>query len=183
MDELRALDDTLNQIKWEKKLVDMLGLDPKYATIVEESYEKYSKERERETGYPWKSIYVTHLSKLLINLSPNSYLNEDFQKVSPLLEKLRQGRVEGKNISPESYDPSQLPYLSNYELSDNSHEIQREIELRKNQEIQIKYSEDYTCSKCKEKKTKEYRLQTRSGDEGYTYKAECVNCGFSWKLN
>lgn len=183
MDELRALDDNLSQTKWEKKLVDMLGLDPKYAAIVEEVYEKYSREIERERGYPWKSIYVTQLSKLIVNLSPDSYLNEDNRKVSPLLEKLRQGRVTGKNISPESYDPSQLPYLNNYELNDNSHEIKKEIELRKNQEIQIKYSEDHLCSKCKEKKTKEYRLQTRSGDEGYTYKVECVNCGFSWKLS
>lgn len=189
MENLEELNTNLNQKVWEKKLVEHLGLDPKYAEVVEEAYECFSRERERETGIPWKSFYVAHLSRLIVNLSPNSYLNQDDEstdtnsKISPLLAKLRKSRLDGNNPTPESYDPNLLPYLTNYELNTNSDEIRQEIELRKNQEVQIKYSEDYTCSKCKERKTKEYRLQARSGDEGYTYKAECVNCGFSWRLN
>lgn len=184
MDTLREMHENLNQKKWEQKIAQVLGLDPQYAIIIEETYEAFSRDMERETGYPWKSIYVEHLSKLLVNLDPNSYLNEENGgKISPLLERLRNSRVIGSDISPDSYDPKLLPYLTNYELNDNSHEIREEIQLRKNQEIQIKYSEDYTCSKCKERKTKEYRLQARSGDEGYTYKAECINCGFIWRTS
>ena len=41
--------------------------------------------------------------------------------------------------------------------------------------------EDYTCSKCKGKKTKTFEKQIRSLDEGSTTFVRCV-CGHTWKL-
>jgi len=56
-----------------------------------------------------------------------------------------------------------------------------QLKFRENQEIKMKHSKMYTCKRCGEKKTREYEIQTRSGDEGGTLFVECIICHFVWR--
>lgn len=57
-----------------------------------------------------------------------------------------------------------------------------EIEYRNSQKIEIKTTEMYLCNRCRNRKTRYWKVQTRSGDEGYTIFVECQVCYFQWKI-
>lgn len=60
--------------------------------------------------------------------------------------------------------------------------IQAELEKKKNEKKENVYCTDFKCSKCQQRKTEYYQLQTRSADEPMTTYVTCVNCGHRWKF-
>lgn len=76
-------------------------------------------------------------------------------------------------MSLGSMKPDQLNPDINRKLVD-------ELNMRAAQQIVQKYSKMNTCGRCGQKKTTEYELQLRSGDEGGTLKITCVVCGHVW---
>ena len=58
----------------------------------------------------------------------------------------------------------------------------QKLMLREQQTIKIKTSKMYTCPQCKKNDAKYWKMQTRSGDEGYTIFVNCQLCGFRWRI-
>lgn len=56
-----------------------------------------------------------------------------------------------------------------------------ELKIRSQQNIKIKFSTLYKCSKCSKSKTQTKEFQTRCGDEGGTLFIFCLVCGHQWK--
>lgn len=80
-------------------------------------------------------------------------------------------------------DLKHVGYMGSQEL--NSFPCQRyldEIELRATQKIDIKTTKMYECSQCHKRDATFYRLQTRSGDEGYTTFIQCCICEHIWTM-
>ncbi len=69
-----------------------------------------------------------------------------------------------------------------------SYEKQRETRLKRDKlasyKVEVKEGE-IKCSKCHQHKTVVVELQTRSGDEGYTYQIYCLNekCGHTQRTD
>ncbi len=47
---------------------------------------------------------------------------------------------------------------------------------------QLESTDQFKCSKCKQRKTTYFQLQTRSADEPMTTYVTCVNCNHHWKF-
>ncbi len=81
-----------------------------------------------------------------------------------------------KNIN--TFNLNNIGYMSSDKLNPLSNSKEQDIiRIRGEQQIIVKISRLYVCSKCGEKKSKIYKTQSRSADEGYTFSIECVNCG------
>jgi DNA-directed RNA polymerase subunit M/transcription elongation factor TFIIS len=77
-----------------------------------------------------------------------------------------------------------IGFMDSYQLNPVACKGEKEIvRMRGRQRIHIKVSNMYTCSKCTGKESRVVRQQTRSGDEGYTYKIICVICGHEMTKN
>ena len=81
------------------------------------------------------------------------------------------------NIIP----PKQLANMSPFERNPSMSQRERDvINDRRNQRIEIKYSETDVCPRCHEKKVQFYEKQTKSGDEAADIKLRCDACGHHW---
>ena len=77
---------------------------------------------------------------------------------------------------------SQIGSMSSIQLNPlHSTELLKEVELREQQKINVKYSTRYQCHNCGERKVQMKEEQTRSIDEGGTLLLTCVACGHNWK--
>jgi DNA-directed RNA polymerase subunit M/transcription elongation factor TFIIS len=96
-------------------------------------------------------------------------------------------------------EPGEMPYLANQLLNgvvkpleasalssqdmapEKYIDVLNRIRLM-NEEVKIKTSKLYTCSRCKKKETVLSQVQDRSNDENSSLIALCVNCGFQWRM-
>lgn len=79
-------------------------------------------------------------------------------------------------------DPAAAGHMTEFELMPSAYNNEiREVESRNNSHTDIKYSTLYTCDLCKQQKYKMVEQQTRSLDEGKTYKCICI-CGNFWYI-
>jgi transcription elongation factor S-II len=107
------------------------------------------------------------------------YLNLKDPK-NPMLRK----RVVGGEITPD-----RLYKMTPQEMA--SDELKKEIEeLEKKNLFKAEgatpknaVTDQFTCSKCKQKKVSYYQMQTRSADEPLTTFCTCENCGHRWKFS
>ena len=90
-----------------------------------------------------------------------------------LIQNIMEGIINASNVG--SMTSRELRPLSSKYIYD-------EIELRKQQTIVKKYSSQYRCPKCGERKTTEVEKQIRCSDEGSTVFITCEmpNCGNTW---
>ena len=92
-------------------------------------------------------------------------------------------RVLSNEISP-----SLLCELSSEELASDKMRTENQNIRKKMLEENIRgqqqqaSTDQFKCSKCKQRKTTFYQLQTRSADEPMTTFVTCVNCGNRWKF-
>lgn len=87
-----------------------------------------------------------------------------------------------KYVSP--VQPDKLGYYNALQLNPLINQTYiDELTIRSQQNIKIKYSTMYTCSKCSKSKTQTKEFQTRCGDEGATLFIFCLVCGHQWRQN
>lgn len=103
--------------------------------------------------------------------------NATHPKNPALGDKLRRGdvtvdwivRASPQDLFPELWEPvyEKVAYKA----------------LRKQLTVDLDKAPDgqFTCGKCKSRKTTFYEMQTRSADEPMTVFVQCLNCGKRWK--
>ena len=86
-----------------------------------------------------------------------------------------------------SLPPKKMVHMSPYEMYPSLWEPVFEAaaykQLRRQLTLDISQVPEgqFTCSKCKSRKTSFYEVQTRSADEGMTLFIACLSCGKRWK--
>lgn len=153
------------------KLPDYLALDlqKQYSIIlaIEESINEEVKNKcaEDAINYDWNEssavcqIYSAQLYRILdfIQRHPCEYLINDLASCARL-----------------AATPSRE--LANSEYC----EIEAKIKLQQSQIVEVKYSTQYTCPKCRKRQCSIQEVQLRSFDEGANISAKCVNCDYKW---
>lgn len=112
--------------------------------------------------------YSTECYRVLANLGDNLFITSDY-----LPQKLASGDIK----------PIEVAKLTSEELFPEGSREEREIiELRKKQKVEKKYTERYTCPRCKSKKA-EYSESgaTRALDEATTLALRCLICDHTWQ--
>ncbi len=57
-----------------------------------------------------------------------------------------------------------------------------EEHLAQQDSVKLSTTNQFTCSRCKQRECVFYTAQTRSGDEGMTQYITCMKCGKNWKM-
>jgi DNA-directed RNA polymerase subunit M/transcription elongation factor TFIIS len=117
----------------------------------------------------FKNFYLSHITKLILNLDPNSYVgNENLVK-----------KVKNKEISPK-----ELVQKTPIELFPEKWE---ELKKKKDEKEKFLYinqrkatSNRLICRACRKNEVSYTMGQTRSADEPMTIFYECLNCGKKW---
>jgi DNA-directed RNA polymerase subunit M/transcription elongation factor TFIIS len=128
------------------------------------------KEIRKSWGNPaFKDIYVTIARRILVNLSPNSYV-----KNKGLWE-----RYVNNELSLE-----QIVRQNHYELCPENWQQLIDVQ-QKRERVQLegdfsRATDRWQCNGCKMRKCTYYELQTRSADEPMTIFIHCLNCGKRW---
>lgn len=80
--------------------------------------------------------------------------------------------------------PHTLAELSPSELNPDANKVYlEELELRSQQHVEVKYVTRHKCRQCGERKTQEYEINSRRGDEGGTLHIICMSCYHRWRIN
>lgn len=152
-------------------------VDNDKAVIIENSIYEYTIDFLKKKMVPidgnsptFKYIYFIKARSIYDNLNPDSYI-----KNKDIMQLINNKKVALENIgkaTPYEMFPSHWKtYFERLEAND-------EFLYNTNES----FSDEYKCSKCKERKTSYYQLQTRSADEPMTTFVKCLNCGNKWKF-
>ena len=125
----------------------------------------------RWTDRAFVMLYHNRARAVYANLLPTSYVGNKY-----LIGRLARAELL----------PHQLAFMSPLELFPERWESiledkRREEEMRTELESQ-QYSTLFRCSKCRQRKTTYYQMQTRSADEPMTVFITCQECQHKWKL-
>jgi DNA-directed RNA polymerase subunit M/transcription elongation factor TFIIS len=112
------------------------------------------------------NLYHSICYKIAVNIDKNSCINSDY-----ILNKILNNEV----------DPLKIANMSSKDLCPKKYEkIEEKMQKRINLERKFKFSEMYTCRKCKRKQTTTERCYNRSLDEGVNLTIRCLFCENSW---
>ena len=134
-------------------------------------------------------------SSVNISLPPESryYLINKIKESSDLFIKsylLRQGGLKDEHIDHilqsllgDLMNLDNIGYFTSDELNPNINKSYKDqIKKRRDEKLEIKSTKMYLCGQCKKRNAKYYRIQTCSGDEGYTLFVTCFECGHKWSI-
>jgi DNA-directed RNA polymerase subunit M/transcription elongation factor TFIIS len=104
--------------------------------------------------------------KLMANLDVNSCIHSD-----AFLSNIMTGVI----------DPKHVASLTSKEMCPEASEHERkELDIRMDQKIDVKFSDKYQCNICKAKKTRYFKFQKDASDEAASICFECISCGHRW---
>lgn len=165
----------------EKVVMRMAGhfkqLKPNDIINAERSIFKYAAGKATEKNEP-----LSPESSAFIHAYRSKYLSIDYNlKHSPTLKsKVLAGEISTKEIA----------FLTHVEMWPGG-PCDVAIQKRKTKELIIEnnkgnidedFEGEFTCGKCRSKKTTYYQMQTRSADEPLTTFVTCLKCSNRWKF-
>jgi transcription elongation factor S-II len=166
-----------NDIREQMITLFMELIDESKATKLELGIFDYSVElsKERNIVHSWdnklfKHIYINKSRSMFTNLKSDSYIkNVEFKK----------------KVDEEKISISEIPKMSFQQLFPE-HWKKMMDEKFKRDKLLYEYqpeamTDQFKCSRCKERKCSYYELQTRSADESMTIFITCICCGNRWK--
>lgn len=119
----------------------------------------------------FKLLYLRKTDQLYLNINPESEINN-----KNLLEKINNGEQ----------DIEKLPYLTPQELYPELWEKLKEKQKATDEFLYLKKPEaatdEYKCSRCKQRRCIYTELQTRSIDEPMTKYITCLECNHKWQI-
>lgn len=118
----------------------------------------------------FRTLYVNKSRSVYSNLDEDSYIGNN-----RLLTRLNEGE----------FLPHQIAFMDKMHLfPENWKELIDEKYKRDRVLYEIDQggaTDDFKCSRCKQRKCTYYELQTRSADEPMTVFVTCLNCGKRWR--
>jgi transcription elongation factor S-II len=166
-----------NDIRHKVIQLFMILIDESKATDLEQSIFDHSVElsKERNIVHSWdnklfKHIYINKSRSIYTNLKGDSYIKNVELK---------------KKVEEHKIDISDIPKMSFQQLFPE-HWKKMMDEKFKRDKLLYEYqpeamTDQFKCSRCKERKCSYYELQTRSADESMTIFITCICCGHRWK--
>lgn len=130
--------------------------------------------RKRNISTNWgNETFIMIYNNIVHNVQFNLLYSPSITGSQYLIQNIMEGIINASNVG--SMSSREMRPLSSKHIYD-------EIELRKQQTIIKKYSRQYRCPKCGERKTTEVEKQIRCSDEGSTVFITCEipNCGNTW---
>ena len=119
----------------------------------------------------FKLLYLRKTDQLYLNINPESNIKNEI-----LLEKINNGEQ----------DIEKLPYLTPQELYPELWEKLKEKQKATDEFLYLKKPEaatdEYKCSRCKQRRCIYTELQTRSIDEPMTKYITCLECNHKWQI-
>lgn len=119
----------------------------------------------------FKLLYLRKTDQLFLNINPESNI-----KNMVLLDKINNGEQ----------DILKLPYLTPQELYPELWEQLKEKQKATDEFLYLKKPEaatdEYKCSRCKQRRCIYTELQTRSIDEPMTKYITCLECNHKWQI-
>lgn len=92
------------------------------------------------------------------------------------------------NLLSGDLTPTAFVSMTSGEMA-SEEQRQRDLALQRQNLLNAQHAKDtqaetdqFKCSKCKQRRCKYYQLQTRSADEPMTTFVTCVNCNNRWKF-
>ena len=157
----------LSKIKLNKKIILKIEMGIFNATI------KYCYDKiilPSWANQEFINIYINKVMTIYSNLKPDTYL-----KNKNLINKIKDNKIK----------PEELPFLDSFQLFPERWQDLIDENIKREQ-ILIKAhmqsaTEQFTCPRCKTKKTNYVQVQTRSADEPMTTFITCLECGKKWK--
>lgn len=174
----------------------------KVATLMERSIYNRAIAMARVRNIPqfWSEpLFVEQYSNIgyavKMNLDPRSSINKGAD--SHLLKAIRAwvaaqilvGKPEPLNtlgifFAAAAVDPKKVAELGPTELNPEANRAYlEELALRAQQQVEVKYVTRHRCRRCGERKTQEYEINSRRGDEGGTLHIICMSCSHRWRIN
>ena len=119
----------------------------------------------------FKDLYINKVRSVYSNLKEDSYL-----KNKRLIERLK-----SKEFLPHKLaEMTQIHIFPEHWKGYLDDKFKREKAVQDN--VQDAATDQFKCSRCKQKKCTYYEVQTRSADESMTIFITCLTCGKRWKI-
>ena len=118
----------------------------------------------------FKTIYLNKIRSIYSNLKKDSYLEN-----SRLLDRLMSKEFLPHNLS----DMTPTHIFPEHWKSYIDNKFKKEKAVQDN--VLDAATDQFKCTRCKQKKCTYYEVQTRSADESMTIFITCLTCGKRWK--
>jgi len=119
----------------------------------------------------FKKLYLNKSIQIYYNINPDSSIQN-----TSFLEKIKNGEIDLENI----------PKMTPQEIFPKHWEKLQEKQKATDEFLYLKKPEaatdEFKCSRCKERKCTYYELQTRSIDEPMTKFVRCLVCDHRWRI-
>ena len=161
------------------KILDKFNsiIDKDKSIIIEESCYQYVLKKIKNENLlisynnNFKLIYLDKIIFIYNNLNPNSKVVQN----TFLYKNVMENKIDLKNIAnmkPEETFPENWQFYINKKKAVTNF-------LYKENKYTI--TDEYKCTRCKQRKCTYYTMQTRSCDEPETIIITCLNCHYTWK--
>ena len=119
----------------------------------------------------FKKLYLNKSIQIYYNINPDSSIQN-----TSFLEKIKNGEIDLENV----------PKMTPQEIFPKHWEKLQEKQKATDEFLYLKKPEaatdEFKCSRCKERKCTYYELQTRSIDEPMTKIVRCLVCDHRWRI-
>ena len=170
------MSEKIIRVKIKKKLTDILN-NTLNAKNLEKSIYNFSRDTANQVGMDitfdnetFKMLYLHKSRSIIHNLDPNSYI-----KNTDLLD-----RVNSKEL-----DLQELPNIDHFKIFPERWDLlikhQKILDKRLTDIEPASTTDQFKCSKCKQRKCTYVSVQIRSADEPMTSFINCLHCGNSWR--
>jgi DNA-directed RNA polymerase subunit M/transcription elongation factor TFIIS len=121
----------------------------------------------------FKRIYVNKIITLYNNLDKNSYV-KNYHFLDRIINDENFNIANIAFLTPQELHQEHWKKYLDRQIANDEFLYSRTAGIRTNQ---------YKCSRCKEKNCTYYQLQVRCSDEPMTTFINCLNCGNKWSFN
>lgn len=158
--------------------IDSVIEDIDISTSLEESIFNWTKNELIKRGEViesssdmFKKLYLNKSIQIYYNINPDSSIQN-----TSFLEKIKNGEIDLENV----------PKMTPQEIFPKHWEKLQEKQKATDEFLYLKKPEaatdEFKCSRCKERKCTYYELQTRSIDEPMTKFVRCLVCDHRWRI-
>lgn len=170
--------------KIKEKLAEYLGENKKFVKLPTEEQSAIIRRIERDCFN--KTVEICEYNFIDRRWDNQQFLNRYSEICATILENLDANGSVGSNyfadkIASGEIDPRKVCSMDIYELCpEASRDLRADIEFRRKQKVEKKYTSRFSCPKCGAKKAETLHVQTRALDEISSLNLKCLECDNTW---